>query len=63
MDFSFREVHQQQYHLTIVVRRSAQVLSRLCAYRLIDCALRAADQDKLVFADGMAAAEQLLRLV
>lgn len=57
------KIHQQQHNLSVVVRRSAQVLPRLGAYRLIDCALRAADQDKPVLADWMAAAEQLFGFV
>ena len=63
MDFSFREVHQQQYHLTIVVRRSAQVLPHPWADRLIYLSLWAMHQKKPIFSDGMTAAKSILRLV
>ena len=62
-DLCLLKVHQQQYHLSFVIHRPAQILPRFRADRLIDRSLRAADQDKPVSSDGMAAAEKFLRLV
>ena len=55
------KIHQKQYDLPVMVHWPAQILHRLCAYRLIDRARWAADQDKPVFVDGMTAAEPFLR--